>query len=200
MGILLSGTQLSPAIGPVVVGIIITYQTWRVAFWLLTALTGVGLICIIFFLPETFHHQFGIRRANGEKVYWIWYNPLRPMILLKYPNLLLTVTSTAVLSKLSGHRERNVAFQHVHPSYPDPICARSTLRSQYPASSWIVLFSPWLWIFYRNDCWRPLFGYYCAKMDLEKKRQTHSRGSSARWIDTVCHSLARHSFGIRMVC
>jgi MFS family permease len=105
MGIYLSGTQIAPAIGPVIVGVIITFQTWRVAFWLQTALAGLGLVLVVLFLPETFQHQLGVRRANGEKARWIWYNPLRPIMLLKYPNLLLTV----ILPPIAGANFQGVA-------------------------------------------------------------------------------------------
>jgi MFS family permease len=110
MGIFLSGTQIAPAIGPVIVGVIITFQTWRVAFWLQTALAGLGLVLVVFFLPETFVHQLGIRRGNGEKVRWIWYNPLRPIMLLKYPNLLLTVTLPIAAPNFQGVASGTLLF------------------------------------------------------------------------------------------
>jgi len=101
MGFFLSGTQLAPAMGPFLVGLIITFRPWQVAFWLQTALCAFGLVLIIFFLPETFNqHQLKIRRANGEKVNWIWFNPLTPIYLLKYPNLLLTVLPSFALSNV----------------------------------------------------------------------------------------------------
>src|SRR5271170_5781158 len=110
MGVFLSGTQIAPAIGPVIVGVIITFQTWRVAFWLQTALASLGLVLVVIFLPETFHHQLGIRRANGEKVRWIWYNPLRPIILLKYPNLLLTVSWAIAGANFQGVASGTLLF------------------------------------------------------------------------------------------
>ena len=100
MGFFLSGTQFAPGVGPFLVGVIITFRPWQVAFWLQTALCGFGLILTVFFLPETCDHQLNKRRANGEKINWIWFNPFTPIYLLKYPNLLLTVLLSFPLSNM----------------------------------------------------------------------------------------------------
>jgi MFS family permease len=57
MGWFLSGTLIGPAFGPFIGGIIVTFQSWRVIFYLQTALAGVALIGAYFLLPETIHHK-----------------------------------------------------------------------------------------------------------------------------------------------
>jgi len=96
MGLVLSGTQIGPGYGPFIGGVIITYQHWRVIFWLQAGLAGLGLIFIIFFIPETIRHRQleDIRALKEQDVTWVWVNPTRPIALFRYPNLLLTVTFT----------------------------------------------------------------------------------------------------------
>jgi MFS family permease len=93
MGLVLSGTQMGPGFGPFFSGVIITYQKWQVIFWLQTAIAAVGFFLVLFFLPETMRHRRldDIRLAKARKVYFVCINPLRPIALFRYPNLLLTV-------------------------------------------------------------------------------------------------------------
>jgi MFS family permease len=97
MGFVLSGTQLGPGFGPFVAGIIITYQSWRVIFWLQAGLGGLGILLIMIFLPETIRQRKldDIRLIKGKNVHFVPINPLRPIALFRYPNLLLTVPSPA---------------------------------------------------------------------------------------------------------
>jgi MFS family permease len=93
MGFVLSGTQMGPGFGPFFGGLIITFQSWRVIFWLQSAVAALGVVFVVLFLPETMRHRRleDIRIAKGKNVNWVWINPLRPIVLFKYPNLLFTV-------------------------------------------------------------------------------------------------------------
>lgn len=53
MGWTLSGSQLGPAFSPVVGGLIVTYTTWRVIFWVLAAMGGGNVVLAFLFLKET---------------------------------------------------------------------------------------------------------------------------------------------------
>ncbi|KAJ7221497.1 major facilitator superfamily domain-containing protein [Mycena pura] len=92
MGWFLSGTLIGPAIGPFIAGVIVTYRSWRVIFYLQTALGGIATLLVFFFLPETIHHKtsdelVGLSRMQTARQIWEWTNPLRVIKLYKYPNL-----------------------------------------------------------------------------------------------------------------
>lgn len=53
----LLGTLIGPAFGPFLGGIIVTYVSWRVIFWLQAGLAVVAALGAIFFLPETIYHK-----------------------------------------------------------------------------------------------------------------------------------------------
>ena len=57
LGWFLSGTLIGPAFGPFLGGIIVTYVSWRVIFWLPTALGGFATASVLIGLPETIHRK-----------------------------------------------------------------------------------------------------------------------------------------------
>ncbi|KAF3770601.1 hypothetical protein M406DRAFT_67002 [Cryphonectria parasitica EP155] len=102
-----TGALVGPTIGPLIGGIICTFTSWRVIFWLQAGLAGVGIIGPFFFLRETM-----IVDKNSKKV--ILANlptkmdkakylarvtsPLRPIgLLLKSPNLILVALASGTL-------------------------------------------------------------------------------------------------------
>jgi MFS family permease len=96
LGWFLSGTLIGPALGPFVGGIIVTYRSWRVIFWLQTALAGTGCLLIFFFLPETTHRKLsedfvGLKPGKYALKLWQTINPIRVIVLFRYPNLILPV-------------------------------------------------------------------------------------------------------------
>ncbi|KAF3760816.1 hypothetical protein M406DRAFT_63954 [Cryphonectria parasitica EP155] len=103
MGWFLSGTLIGPAIGPFVGGIIVTFTSWRVIFWVQTALSGVAALGAFFLLPETIHHKKyddlrGLSRKKKAAVLGSMVNPWKVLkLMFTYPNLLLAGIATASL-------------------------------------------------------------------------------------------------------
>lgn len=102
MGWFLSGTLIGPAFGPFIGGIVVTFKSWRVIFYLQTALAGVALVGAFFLLPETAHTlkiddirdlPFGAK----AKVLWRMLNPWRVVKLYKYPNLIMVALASSSL-------------------------------------------------------------------------------------------------------
>ncbi|KAJ5095431.1 hypothetical protein NUU61_004787 [Penicillium alfredii] len=93
LGWFLSGTLIGPAFGPFLGGVIVTFCSWRVVFWLQTALGGCGTLLVFFFFPETYPHLDKSElseRTLAQKAQLLWHraSPLRVGILLfSYPNL-----------------------------------------------------------------------------------------------------------------
>lgn len=102
MGWFLSGTLIGPAFGPFIGGIIVTFKSWRVIFYLQTALAGVALIGAYFLLPETAHslkvdNIRGLPLRVQAKVLWGMLNPWRVIKLYKYPNLIMVALASSSL-------------------------------------------------------------------------------------------------------
>ncbi|KAM3075195.1 hypothetical protein ACMFMG_007354 [Clarireedia jacksonii] len=102
MGWFLSGTLIGPALGPFIGGIIVTFQSWRVIFWLQTALAGCAAVGAWFLLPETIHQKkqddlvgLGWRKKAG--VLWGMLNPWRVVRLYRYPNLIMVALASSSL-------------------------------------------------------------------------------------------------------
>lgn len=93
MGWFLSGTLIGPAIGPFLGGIIVTYTSWRVIFWVQTGLSGLAVLGTFFLLPETIHHKKyddlqGLSNTRKMAVLWDMVNPWRVVkLMVSYPNL-----------------------------------------------------------------------------------------------------------------
>lgn len=89
----LSGTLIGPAIGPFIGGIIVTYASWRVLFWLQTGLSGVAALGALLLLPETIHRKkaddlCGLTSRQKAAVLWDMVNPWKVLkLLFTYPNL-----------------------------------------------------------------------------------------------------------------
>ncbi|KAL9619417.1 MAG: hypothetical protein Q9160_005928 [Pyrenula sp. 1 TL-2023] len=83
--------------------VIVTYKSWRVIFWLQSALAGAATLLIFFLLPETIPHKRSSELqddAPREKLMkiWGWVNPARPFLLLfRYPNILIVAIASASL-------------------------------------------------------------------------------------------------------
>lgn len=93
MGWFLSGTLFGPAFGPFIGGIIVTYRSWRVIFYLQTALAGLALAAAAVLLPETIHRRkwdtlTGHNAVAKARVLWSMINPMRVIRLYVYPNVI----------------------------------------------------------------------------------------------------------------
>lgn len=109
MGWFLSGTLIGPALGPFIGGIIVTYTSWRVIFWLQTGLSGLAaLFTLTPLLPETIYYRradelAGFSRRQQARILWSLINPIRVLRLFVYPNLLLaSLASSAVIWNMYG--------------------------------------------------------------------------------------------------
>ena len=102
MGWFLSGTLIGPAFGPFIGGIIVTFKSWRVIFYLQTALAGAALVGAYFLLPETIHRKksddlLGLDFKSKAKVLWGMTNPWRVVKLYRYPNLIMVALASSSL-------------------------------------------------------------------------------------------------------
>jgi MFS family permease len=102
MGWFLSGTLVGPAFGPFIGGIIVTYTSWRVIFWLQTGLAGAAAVGTFILLPETIHHRkiddlVGFSPKRKASVLWGMINPIRVLKLYRYPNLIMGGLSSSAL-------------------------------------------------------------------------------------------------------
>ncbi|KAF9046832.1 MFS general substrate transporter [Hymenopellis radicata] len=112
MGIFFAACLLGPAIAPFCGGVIAHLASWRVMQFILAGAGFLGFICIFLFFPETSHPGMrGIDKLRGTRQIedqggslkekhsvWVWVNPLRPLWLLRSPNLLaVTIAGLAVL-------------------------------------------------------------------------------------------------------
>ncbi|KAK5628646.1 hypothetical protein RRF57_004362 [Xylaria bambusicola] len=91
-GWFMSGTLIGPAFGPFLGGLIVTYTSWRVIFWLQTGLAGVGTIGIFFFMPETIFHKKiddleGYSGREKGRALLSMLNPWGILKLFRYPRI-----------------------------------------------------------------------------------------------------------------
>ena len=69
MGVLMAFTNAAPCIGPVLGGVITDRLSWHWIFWLLSILSGVHLLGILLFLPETSRKLVGSGKV--PPVHWM---------------------------------------------------------------------------------------------------------------------------------
>ncbi|KIW46604.1 uncharacterized protein PV06_02269 [Exophiala oligosperma] len=103
LGWFLSGTLIGPALGPFVGGIIVTYRSWRVIFWLQAALGGVAAALVLLVLPETIPTKKiddlrDLPRSQRARRIAHWVSPLRvASLLFSYPNLIVAGVASSSL-------------------------------------------------------------------------------------------------------
>lgn len=94
-----TGALIGPTIGPLLGGIIVTYTSWRVIFWMQTGLAATAMAGTVLFLSETLIEDKDSKKAVMarlatplEKARYLAKvtSPLRPLgLLLTSPNLVL---------------------------------------------------------------------------------------------------------------
>ncbi|GKZ55551.1 hypothetical protein AnigIFM49718_000628 [Aspergillus niger] len=103
VGFFMVGTVAGPAIGPCFGGIIVTFASWRIIFWVQVAMTGFGLILSLIFVPEipsadakiitTTTTTTTTTPTTKETILRILraFNPVHIIRLFVYPNIFLAV-------------------------------------------------------------------------------------------------------------
>jgi MFS family permease len=100
--VFLSGTLVGPSVAPLLGGVVTTFTTWRVIYWVITGLAAVATTMVIFLLPETIPEKPRVFEGLGpvQKVVKVaeLSNPwevIRP--LLMYPNLWIAALAVSSL-------------------------------------------------------------------------------------------------------
>ncbi|KAG7706161.1 hypothetical protein KL929_002676 [Ogataea haglerorum] len=96
----LAGTLAASAFAPVLAGVIITYASWRIIFWVQTGITAYVLAMAIVFLKETTPEtEFSVwKRQTSKKFKFIAVNPFTVVLALRIPTLFLAGITTLLLS------------------------------------------------------------------------------------------------------
>ncbi|BEJ01175.1 hypothetical protein CcaverHIS631_0510320 [Cutaneotrichosporon cavernicola] len=101
-----SGIVMGPALSPVLAGIFTQYTpiTWRATQYFLCAASALSVALTFMFLPETSHPPLPHERIKKErqvKFVPYWFNPIRSVLLMRYPNIALaTFTSCLIMVEL----------------------------------------------------------------------------------------------------
>ncbi|KAH8674255.1 putative MFS transporter [Xylariales sp. PMI_506] len=100
---LLFGSVIGPALGPLIGGIIITFESWSVIFILQAALSGLALLLAVIFLPETIHARQdkelqGLPTKEWILTLWKITSPGRVVDLLRHPGLVIvSLASSSII-------------------------------------------------------------------------------------------------------
>lgn len=81
IGLASLGSSMGPALGPLIGGLLDHFLGWRAIFWFLTIFSGVMLLVIVVFIPETGRNVVG----NGSIPPQWWNRPLIEYFQLKKP-------------------------------------------------------------------------------------------------------------------
>ncbi|KAK0390627.1 hypothetical protein NLU13_0131 [Sarocladium strictum] len=102
LGAFLSGLLIGPSVAPLLGGVVITFTSWRVIYWVITGLAGLALALIVFLLPETIPERpttlDGLSIPQRALKVVKLSNPaevVRPLII--YPNLWITALAVSSL-------------------------------------------------------------------------------------------------------
>ncbi|KAJ5655837.1 Major facilitator superfamily domain general substrate transporter [Penicillium longicatenatum] len=97
VGFLMVGSVSGPAIGPCIGGIIVTFAHWRIIYWLQFAMTALGLVLSLLFVPnlETKRED----KPSRDLSYVLsMFNPLRIFRPMIYPNVFLSHLTCGLLA------------------------------------------------------------------------------------------------------
>jgi MFS family permease len=91
VGFFMVGSVLGPALGPLVGGIIVSFTTWRVIFWVQTGMVGMGLLLSFFFVPSIAQPHQAIEKPSLKLWGKSQVEMLKVFTLLIYPNVFFAV-------------------------------------------------------------------------------------------------------------
>ncbi|KAJ5205710.1 Major facilitator superfamily domain general substrate transporter [Penicillium cf. griseofulvum] len=100
VGCFMVGSVGGPAIGPFIGGIIVTFSQWRIIYWLQFAMTLLGLVLSLLFVPSIQEKSRVIDSNKPWKLCTVlsMFNPLRIFRQFVYPNIFLSCLTCGLLS------------------------------------------------------------------------------------------------------
>lgn len=92
-----SGILLGPSLAPVLAGVFTEYTplSWRATQYFLCGCSALAVGLLFMFLPETSHPVIPHDKAKeetGKRFVVYKFNPLRSLGLMRYPNVVMTVS------------------------------------------------------------------------------------------------------------
>ncbi|KAL4896219.1 putative MFS transporter [Aspergillus ambiguus] len=100
VGFFMTGTVCGPAIGPCIGGIIVTFASWRIIYWLQLGMTGLGLALSVLFVPSIQQEGKTDEKKPHRSVVelLLLFNPVRILRQYVYPNIFLCDLTCGLLS------------------------------------------------------------------------------------------------------
>ncbi|KAE8355920.1 major facilitator superfamily domain-containing protein [Aspergillus coremiiformis] len=98
VGFFMAGMFAGPAIGPCIGGIIVTFTSWRVLYWLQLGMSGLGLFLALIFIPD--FPEPDAKKANSTTPASVIraFNPFQIFRQWLYPNIFLADLTCGFLS------------------------------------------------------------------------------------------------------
>lgn len=176
IGVWMIGPVAGPSLGALIGGVIISFTTWRVIFYVQTALVALGLVLSLLFVPSIAQTEY--EEVKPSVGYWAkvqWKIVARVAAMMCTPSVLLGVrtSSESVLQMklmgVAGYCRWSPQFRAVlvprvaspsdQPSFPPHLTL--TLR--------LVLSLTWCWIHSRlHGRWK-ILRHHHGKTDQSKK-------------------------------
>jgi MFS family permease len=85
------GSVLGPALGPLIGGIIVSFASWRIIFWVQTGMVGIGLLLSFFFVPSIAQPHQTTEKPSLKLWGKSQVEMLKVFTLLIYPNVFFAV-------------------------------------------------------------------------------------------------------------
>lgn len=93
-GMRTGNAPLTRSIGPCIGGIVVTFASWRVIFWVQTGMVGLGLVLSLGFIPSIAPPPYATSTEKQATLHKWWEaqkNMSQMFTLMLYPNILLAV-------------------------------------------------------------------------------------------------------------